>query len=277
LSLAKQQHERNLTLIKSDAISKQALDESQAALKVAEAGIESIKAQIQEAESTLKGDKANLSYTKIYAPIDGSIVSESAKEGQTLNSNQTAPTILQVANLDIMTVRAQVAEADIMRLKPDMKVYFTVLGSLDRRWKGKITQLLPSPETVSDVVLYIALIDVDNTDRQLLTGMSAQVFFTLGSARDTLLIPTTALGKRVAQQDNEQGTAYEVKVRQGGAIVDKVIYVGLSSRGKAQVVSGLSEGDEVVNNERPVAAGSSSTSGSTGGGARGAGRFGPRL
>src|SRR5690606_2265467 len=134
-------------------------------------------------------------------------VSQTAREGQTLNANQQAPIILQIANLDVMTVRVQVAEADVTRLKPGLPVYFTTLGMMDKRWHGRVRQILPSPETVNDVVLYIVLIDVDNRDHQLLTGMSAQVFFEIGKAHDVLTVPVAALGRRVPAKDSDRGRA----------------------------------------------------------------------
>ena len=165
ITLARQVLERNRRLIKSNAVSQEVLEDSEAALKVALARAASLKAQIEQAQSTLKGDETNLSYTKIYAPIDGTVVSQSAREGQTLNASQQAPVIVQLANLNAMTVRAQVAEADVMRLRVGMPVYFTTLGSLDRRWQGTVRQILPSPEIINEVVLYNALVDVDNRDR----------------------------------------------------------------------------------------------------------------
>lgn len=88
-----------------------------------------ITAQREQTASTLRGDAANLSYTKIYAPIAGTVVSQTAKQGQTLNANQQAPIILRIADLSVMTVQAQVSEADVPKLKLGMAVYFTTLGA----------------------------------------------------------------------------------------------------------------------------------------------------
>jgi macrolide-specific efflux system membrane fusion protein len=127
--LAEQNLKRNQNLIAVNAVSQQALQETESAAAVARAQVESSHAQIQETESNLKASRTNLSYTKIYAPMAGTVTTLPTKEGQTLNANQTAPTVLQVANLDIMTVRAQVAEADITRIKENMPAYFTTLGN----------------------------------------------------------------------------------------------------------------------------------------------------
>lgn len=246
LSSAKLKLDRNQKLIKSKAISQDVFEDAETAYKIAEAQIQSLQAQIEEAQSTLEGDRANLGYTTIYAPMAGTVVSQSSQEGQTLNASQSAPVLVQLANLDTMTVRAQVAEADVMNLKPDMPVYFTTLGDQDRKWNGTVRQILPSPETVNDVVLYNVLVDVDNTDRRLMTGMSTQMFFVLGKAQDALLIPVAALGKRVPDQDNEKGKAYMVRVMKGKAMQDSVVHIGLMDRVQAELVSGLALGDKVA-------------------------------
>jgi macrolide-specific efflux system membrane fusion protein len=179
--------------------------------------------------------------------MDGTVVQQSARAGQTLNSNQQTPTIMQLAKLDKMTVRAQTAEADIMRIKPGLPVYFTTLGSELRRWQGVVRQVLPTPEVLNNVVLYNVLVDVDNTDRALMTGMSAQVFFVLGEARQVLIAPVNALGKRLPEQDNAQGTAYRVKVLNAGQeeAQDRLIHIGLQNRRFAEVRDGLSSGERV--------------------------------
>ena len=246
LNLARQKFKRTKTLRQSKAISEESYLESEASLKVSEAQLQAIKAQLEETRSTLEGDRANLSYTKIYAPMDGTVVQQKAREGQTLNANQSAPVIVQLADLDTMTVRAQVAEADIMRLKPNLPIYFTTLGSSDRRWQGKIRQILPAPETINNVVLYNVLVDVDNHDRQLMTGMSTQMFFLLGSVKDALVVPVAVLGKRMLMQDNEQGHAYQIKQLVDKEAVEKIVYIGMMDRTKAEVRAGLKEGDRVV-------------------------------
>src|SRR5437879_2886986 len=177
--LAEQNLKRNQNLITANAVSQQALQETESQASVARAQVESIAAQIQETESNLKASRTNLSYTKIYAPMAGTVTTLPTKEGQTLNANQTAPIVLQVANLDVMTVRAQVAEADVSSLKENMPAYFTTLGNSDHRWTGKVRQVLPTPQIVNDVVLYDVLIDAKNEGRQLMTGMTTQVFFIL--------------------------------------------------------------------------------------------------
>ncbi|MCB1538843.1 MAG: efflux RND transporter periplasmic adaptor subunit [Alphaproteobacteria bacterium] len=243
---AKQKAQRYKDLYNNKAAALETYQDAQTALKVARDQSLSLEAQLEEAQSTLDGDQADLERTRIFSPIDGTVVSLSVKEGQTINANQTAPVIGEVAKLDVMTVRAQVAEADITKLSTGMPVYFTTLGNQDRKWHGTVRQILPSPETVNDVVLYDVLSDVDNTDGQLMTGMTTQTFFVLGSAKDVPTIPAAALLERKPDADTKDGRAYEVKVLEGGKPVPRTIIVGLNDRSTAQVVSGLKEGDRIV-------------------------------
>jgi membrane fusion protein, macrolide-specific efflux system len=244
--LAEQNLLRNQNLIAVNAVSKQALQETESQAAVAKAQVDSIIAQIQETESNLKASRTNLGFTKIYAPVAGTVTTLPTKEGQTLNANQTTPTIMQVANLDLMTVRAQVAEADVSSLKENMPAYFTTLGKSDQRWTGKVRQVLPSPQIVNDVVLYDVLIDAKNEGRQLMTGMTTQVFFILGKADNALVIPAELLTRRVAKEDTDKGKAYRVAVVTEAGREQRVIHVGLQTRTQAEVVDGLQEGERVA-------------------------------
>ncbi len=230
-------------------------DASGATVRIGEAKIAALQAQIKQTQATLDGDVANLGYTKIFAPISGTVVSTSAVEGQTLNANQTAPLVLRLADLDTMQVWAQVAEADIPKVKVGMPVYFTTLGMPDRRFTAKVVQVLPTPETVNDVVLYNVLIDVPNAERLLMTSMSAQVFFMLGGAKNALLIPASAIrptargaGRREARNEAT------VRILVNGQPEVRAIKTGLSSRTQTEVREGLAEGDQVITTPEPQTA-----------------------
>jgi macrolide-specific efflux system membrane fusion protein len=251
--LAEQNLKRNQNLIALNAVSQQALQETESQAAVEKAQVNSIIAQMQQTESNLKASRTNLGYTKIYAPMAGTVTTLPTKEGQTLNANQTAPTVLQIANLDTMTVRAQVAEADVSRIKANMPAYFTTLGNSERRWPGTVRQVLPTPQIVNDVVLYDVLIDVKNEGRQLMTSMTTQVFFIFGKAENALIVPAEVLTRRVTREDNDKGKAYRVAVITGKGREQRVIHVGLQSRTQAQVIDGLQEGERIAVN-RPAGA-----------------------
>ena len=252
--LAEQNLKRNQNLIAIDAVSRQALQETESQAAVANAQVEAFLAQIKETESNLKASRTNLSFTKIYAPMAGTVTTLPTKEGQTLNANQTTPTVMQVANLDLMTVRAQVAEADVSRLKENMPAYFTTLGDSERRWQGTVRQIQPSPQIVNDVVLYDVLIDVKNENRQLMTGMTTQVFFVLGAAENAVIVPAEVLTRPVARENNEKGKAYRITVAKGAEREERLIHVGLQTRAQAEVTDGLKEGEPILVNRPAVGA-----------------------
>lgn len=242
LALAQTQLKRNTDMLQSHAVSQTTVDEADAQAKVAAATVAATRAQIKAAEATLEGDLANLGYTKIYAPLDGTVVSQTTLEGQTVNAVQSAPIIVQVANLDVMTVWAQVAEADVSRIKVGMPAYFTTLGSPDRKWRGTVRAVQPTPETVNDVVLYNVLIDVDNKEGALLPSMTVQVFFVLDEAKNVALAPLSAL-----QANREGGAgAYRARVQTPSGAVERDVKVGLTNRSTAQIVSGLDAGDRLI-------------------------------
>jgi macrolide-specific efflux system membrane fusion protein len=193
LALADLQLKRQQNLMREEATSADALQSAEAARKSSAAQVESLKAQMRQTASTLRGDQANLGYTKIYAPIAGTVVSQAAKQGQTLNANQQAPIVMRIADLSTMTVVAQVSEADIPRLRTGMDVYFTTLGGDKRRFYGKLRKIQPTPTILNNVVLYDALFDVANPNQTLMTQMTAQVFFVVSSAENAVIVPLTAL------------------------------------------------------------------------------------
>jgi macrolide-specific efflux system membrane fusion protein len=295
LQLAATQAKRQESLLAIGGTSQDLVDGAQASLKSAQAQVRATQAQIAQSRSTLQGDEATLGYSRIYAPIAGTVSSITAREGQTLNANQQAPTILQIADLSVMTVSAQVSEADVQRLTPGMQAYFTTLGNPQRRWTGKLRQILPTPQVVNNVVMYTALFEVENPNKELMTQMTAQVFFVISASYDVVTVPVSALrytdrgarGARPAGDGNAREAAAPNAARGGaqtaargqgggrgefrrrggaeginpegrmrpamvtvvsdsGAQVERAVRVGVSDRIKAEVASGLEEGEQVV-------------------------------
>jgi len=288
LELARQQFARQENLMREDATTTEAFHQAEAALRSAAAQIDAFKAQLQQTESTLRGDEANLGYTKIYAPMSGTVVSQAVKQGQTLNANQQAPIVMRIADLSTMTVETQVSEADVSRLRVGMDVYFTTLGSGDRRWHGKLRQIMPTPKVVNNVVLYDSLFDVPNPNQALMTQMTAQVFFVVAAAKDTVFAPVAALrlvggsgrgpragGPREPADPKAadprkgalrvspaldpralfaQGRAVVSIVAEDGTVTDREVQVGVMNRVSAQILSGLEPGERVAIGTRSGAA-----------------------
>jgi macrolide-specific efflux system membrane fusion protein len=245
VQLAEANAKRQQNMIKERATSQQEVDSAINTLVSAQSNLAQLQAQIQQSRASLASSETELGYSKIYAPMAGTVVSITIKEGQTLNASQNAPTVLTLADLTAMTVETDVSEADVNKLRPNMEVYFTTLGGGKRRWYGSLQQILPTPEIVNNVVLYTALFDVDNQDQALLNGMTAQVFFVTSAARDVLTIPVAAL-RNLTPIAASQTQSASVTVMRNGKAEERQIVVGISSRVAAEVLSGLHEGDQVV-------------------------------
>ncbi|WP_188408408.1 efflux RND transporter periplasmic adaptor subunit [Agaricicola taiwanensis] len=239
LDLAKAQFERTQSLAARNVSTQDALDIARSTVAIAEAKIGVIDAQVQQASAALKAAEANLNYTKIYAPMDGTVVSQSAVKGQTLNANQSAPIIVRVADLKTMTAQAKVVEADVVSLKPRMKAYFSTLGMPDRRWEGTVRQIQPTPEIVNDVVLYKVLVDVSNEDGVLLPSMSAQVSFIEGAVENVPVVPLAAL------RTGRNGDRF-ARVATSGGVETRKVEIGFTNRTHAEIKSGLDVGDKVI-------------------------------
>ncbi len=269
LTLARIQLRRQQALMAEDASTRESLQTAEANAQSAAAQLDAVGAQIEQIESTLRADEANLQYARILSPMSGTVVSITARQGQTLNTNQQAPVILRVADLSIMTVQTEVSEADVSRLKLGMDAYFTTLGGSGKRWQGKLEKIEPTPTVTNNVVLYNGLFDVPNPDGLLMTQMTAQVFFVVNQAKDALLVPAAALTQSstttrrssqtpatlASRRTDEQGTkdgadkAATATVRvvdASGALQERNVQTGVSNRVQAQVLSGLEEGERVV-------------------------------
>ncbi|MDD0974079.1 efflux RND transporter periplasmic adaptor subunit [Pseudomonas fontis] len=269
--LAEQQYKRQQHLASGGATREEDVQSAQAQLKVTQARIAMFRAQILQAQASLRSDEAELGYTRIYAPMSGTVVAVDAREGQTLNAQQQTPLILRIAKLSPMTVWAQVSEADIGHVKPGMTAYFTTLSGGKRRWSSTVRQILPIPPKPLDqssqsgtgnsgtsssgaasgkVVLYTVLLDVDNADNTLMAEMTAQVFFVAGQAKNVLTAPLSALEDGEGQ--NDQRTAQVIAAN--GKIEQRQVRTGLSDRLRVQILDGLAEGDHLLIGA-PVASG----------------------
>jgi membrane fusion protein, macrolide-specific efflux system len=250
---------RQTRLKDAGATSQDAFDIAQSAQRSGAAQVKALQAQITQAESTLKADQATLGYGRIYAPMTGTVTAIQAKEGQTLNANQQAPTILTISDLTTMTVYTQVSEADIPKLRLGMDAYFMTLGNATRRYTGKLRQILPTPTVVNNVVLYTALFDVANPGKNLMPQMTAQVFFVLGAAHDVVVIPVAALNFSDAAQPRAAAPSAQARrtgpprraatvtvVLPSGAREVRNVVVGISDRVDAEIVSGLAPGEKVI-------------------------------
>ena len=246
LRLAEANAARQERLMAENATSQADLENAINSLASAQSALTQLQNQIERSRAELATQEAELGYTKIYAPTGGIVTSITSFEGQTLNVNNATPIILSIANLATMTVRADVSEADVALLEVGMKVYFTTLGSGDRRWESRVSQIIPSPTITNNVVLYPVLFDVDNGDRTLLTNMTAQVFFITSEARDVLTVPVGALTYVDEKRGRSHRKATVQVVGEDGSDENRDVAVGVASRIVAEIKSGLHAGETVI-------------------------------
>ncbi|WP_043759148.1 efflux RND transporter periplasmic adaptor subunit [Aeromonas taiwanensis] len=243
---------RQLQMFKQEASSRADLESAEAQLAVTRAELQSAQADIDSALIKVERAKTELGYNRILAPMDGTVVSIVTRQGQTLAASQTVPTLLKLANLDTMTVKAQISEADITKVRAGMPVYFTLIGDPDTRYHATLRTVELAPTNINEqtasttttsnaAIYYYALFDVPNPDHQLRVAMTTQVTIVLGERKQVLAIPQTALGKKLG--DNE----YEVALLgEGEQRETRRIRTGMKDDIKIEVVDGLSEQEKVI-------------------------------
>ncbi|UQS14128.1 efflux RND transporter periplasmic adaptor subunit [Pseudomonas sp. HS6] len=255
--LAQQKYQRQQKLAAGGATREEDVQTARAEVRATQARIDMFQAQIRQAQASLRSDEAELGYTRIYAPMSGTVVAVGAREGQTLNAQQQTPLILRIARLSPMTVWAEVSEADIGHVKPGMTAYFTTLSGGSRRWSSTVRQILPVPPRPLEqsqgasptsgrsgserVVLYTVLLDVENADNTLMTDMTAQVFFVSQQAQNTLTVPSAAL-----QRSDRADWQLAHVVAASGEVQSREVRTGIRDRLRTQILEGLAEGDHVL-------------------------------
>lgn len=243
-------YQRQRQMNASEAGSRADLEAAQAQLESTRHDISALKAQINKAIIAVDTAGANLGYTRIHAPIDGTVISIDTEEGQTVVSNQSATTILTLATLDTMTVKAKISEADVTRVKPGLPTYFTLLGDSDTRYYGKLRAIEPGPvssgtttsstSSSNSAIYYYGLFDVPNPDNTFKVSMTAQIAVVLNQAKQALCIPIAAL--REKQKDGKA----TVRVLAGEQAETRSIRIGISNNVQIQVLEGLRGGEEVI-------------------------------
>ncbi len=276
LAFARQQQ-----MMAADATPRAEFESAEATLAATRADIAALDAQLAQGKIQVDTARLNLGYTKITAPIDGTIVAVVTREGQTVNANQSAPTIVKLAQLDTLTVKAQISEADVPKVKAGQNVWFTILGEPDQRYYATLRAVEPAPESIasessgsssgtstSEAVYYNGLFDVPNPDGKLRIAMTAQVNVVLAEAKAALTIPSSALapvegggararagrgdGARAAAAEDAGAPADQRSVRildEDGNAVTRTVRVGINNNVSAQILEGLGEEDRVITGE----------------------------
>lgn len=253
LEVAQSNYTRLSKLYKSDSASLSDLETAKNTLASAKATVDEVKSQIQTAQISVNDAKTNLNYTQIISPMDGIIVSVPVSVGQTVNSNQTSPTIVQVADLSKMLIKLEISEGDIAQVQEGQEIRFTTLAEPNRAYQSKIDTVDPALTTLTDnnyteesgnteAVYYYANALVDNADNRLRIGMTVQGQVNIAKRENVLVVPTSTLKKK--------GDKTTIQVLNNNQVEEKDIQTGLSDSQYTEVISGINEGEQVVVTQR---------------------------
>lgn len=246
-----------------------AIDTAQAAIATATANINSQQAALRKSQTNVATAQEDLSYTTIRAPISGTVVSVTTEQGTTVNANQTAPTIVTLADLSTVRINAQISEADVINVNPGMPAYFNIIGNPDQQYDATLTAIEPAPEEISktsstdSAIYYVGYVEVANPERLFRIDMTAQIYIIIDQAKDALLVPSAAIQERPArnQIEGQAKTSKVVRVlSDDGTVEPRTVEVGIDNRVNAQILSGLKEGEQVI-----IGEGSANASGNRGG------------
>lgn len=250
LVVAQKKYNREKSLKAKNATSDENLDTANDALATAKANVADLESLIIQTQISVNTAETNLGYTKIVAPFDGTIVSVPVEEGQTVNSNQTTPTIVQIADLSKMEIKMQISEGDITKINPGMEVTYTILSEPTKVFKGQLDALDPGLTTLtagtytgttdsSTAVYYYGNLVVPNEEGTLRIGMTTQNTITIASKDNVLIVPTITLNT-VGDKN------YVYTLEAGNKVVEKEVTVGLSDSMNTEIISGLKEGEKVI-------------------------------
>ena len=251
---------RQTQLGASELVSKEALENAAAEVEVLKADLSALSAQKSAAEVSVAQGELSVQRATITAPINGTVVAIVVEEGQTVSAAQNAPTIVKIANLDEMIVKAEISEADVVRVSAGQTASFTILGAPDARFDAVVQGVEPAPDSLATsdtidadkAIYYNGLLQVANPDRKLRIGMTAQVSIVLDAADDALLVPVAAV------TNGPEGASVQVLV--GGQPEIRAVKTGLNDKVRVQILEGVSEGETVVIGTGAAASGSSSSS-----------------
>ena len=251
--------QRQQALVARQLVARADYDAARTKVDATREQVAALDGEVVQRQTDVDVAQTNLGYTRITAPTDGTVLAVVARQGQTVNAVQSAPTIVMLGNQDVMTVYAEISEADVVHTALGQEAYFTILGDSGRRYSSTLRDIAPAPESITNedtsgfaapgvsagasrtAMYYNGQFDVDNADGRLRSYMTAQVRIVLGRAKGVLTIPSAALGARAADG------SYSVQVRGAdGRPAARRITTGLDDQINVEVRSGLQQGEQVV-------------------------------
>ncbi|PKN10391.1 MAG: efflux RND transporter periplasmic adaptor subunit [Deltaproteobacteria bacterium HGW-Deltaproteobacteria-7] len=194
--------ERNKILFAKNFISKSDLDTSETNYLSALAQVKASEAQVQQARAALNLANTNLRYTQILSPVNGTVISRSIDVGQTVAASFQTPTLFNIAqDLTKMQIETSVDEADIGSIRTNQPVTFTVDAYPDVTFRGNVSVIRNAPTTVSNVVTYTVIVQVDNQELKLKPGMTANVSIIINDKKGVLRVPNAALRVKISDRE----------------------------------------------------------------------------
>ncbi|QMT31219.1 efflux RND transporter periplasmic adaptor subunit [Alysiella filiformis] len=254
LKTALKKHSRYAELGKAGAVSKEEMEQTEDALASAKARIKELQSSIKQTQIAINTSETDLGYTRITAPINGTVVALVVEEGQTINANQTTPTVVQIANLSTMLNKMQIAEGDATKVQAGQNISFTILSEPDAPISATLDSIDPglttmsqgnyskSTDTTSSAVYYYARATVPNDNGKLAIGMTTQNTIEIASASDVLVVPSIAI-------KNQQGKKIVRILGADQKPIEKEIQTGLRDSMNTEIQAGLNEGEQLIMSE----------------------------
>ena len=258
--VAQSNYNRLSKLYSQKATSLDTLNTSKSTLDNAKAEMNVIQENIKQAEIEVNTAETNVGYTKITAPIDGTVISTPVSEGQTVNSNQTTPTIVKIADLSKMRIKPEISEGDITKVKAGQSVSFTILSDNKKVYQAKIDSVDPATTTISDnssgsgnssysssssssssssAVYYYANIVVDNPDQVLRIGMTTENNIKIAEAKNVLSVPNMAV-------QTQHGKTFVNILNGNNQPERREVEIGVQNDYQTEIKSGVAEGEKVI-------------------------------
>lgn len=243
--------DRERALLVQDATSKADWENAQDSLAAAKANVAELKSQIRQTQIAINTSEADLGYTRITAPMDGTVVSIPVEEGQTVNASQNTPTIVQLADLSKMLNKMQIAEGDMGKVKAGMSLTFTTLADNAKKRQAKLDVVDPglttmsqgsyntSTDTTDTAIYYYARALVPNDDGALHIGMTTQNNILVKSVKGVLTVSNQAIKHR-------QGKKMVMVLDNNQQVHSIQVETGITDGMRTEIVKGLKEGDKVV-------------------------------
>lgn len=259
LRMAEAQYLREKKLRAKDAASKESLENLEDAYALAKAEVAVVESQIRQTQLSVNTDEVNLGYTRITAPLDGVVVSVPVDEGQTVNSNQTTPTIAQIADLKDMEIKIEISEGDITAVQPGMNIAYTILSEPDNVQQAQLTSIDPGLTTLTDgtyksdssssssssseAVYYYGKALIDNSDGRLRIGMTVQVDVDVASAENAVLAPLLSVNK------GHDGESIVRVLGSDGAPHVRKVQTGINDGVNIHIIEGVEAGEKVITDQ----------------------------